>query len=87
MAEVYVICEPCYGTMDRACVEICPVQDSAMWEGHRDGFPDQIYIDPELCIGCSLCEPECPVDAIYVESDVPEQWTRYIQLNATFPKV
>jgi ferredoxin len=41
-----------------------------------------LVIDPEVCIDCGACIPECPVQAIYVEEDVPDQWKSYIQLNA-----
>lgn len=41
-----------------------------------------LYIDPEDCIDCEACVPECPVEAIYAEANVPEQWKSYIQLNA-----
>jgi ferredoxin len=40
-----------------------------------------LYIDPEDCIDCGLCVAECPVEAIFPEVDVPEEWTRYIALN------
>jgi ferredoxin len=41
-----------------------------------------LYIDPQACIDCEACVPECPVDAIYADTAVPAKWTRYIQLNA-----
>jgi len=40
------------------------------------------FIDPEVCIDCGACIPECPVQAIYTEEDVPEKWAHYTQLNA-----
>jgi ferredoxin len=40
-----------------------------------------LVIDPDLCIDCGACIPECPVQAIYTEEDVPEQWKSYIALN------
>jgi ferredoxin len=42
----------------------------------------QLYIDPEPCIDCEACVPECPVEAIFHETSVPAPWTRFIQLNA-----
>ncbi len=45
---------------------------------------DQLFIDPDHCIDCGLCEPECPVDAIFEDDEVPEQWKAYIQINADF---
>ena len=41
-----------------------------------------LYIDPEDCIDCEACVPECPVEAIFAEANVPAQWTSFIQLNA-----
>ena len=69
----YIICEPCVGTCDTACVEVCPVdcihgpndKEGAGAEAKVDGFvpkdTDSLYIDPEECIDCGACEPECPV--------------------------
>lgn len=71
----FVIAEPCIGTKDAACVEVCPVD--CIHEGE-----DQYYIDPDECIDCGACEPECPVEAIFPEDDVPEQWKDYIEKNA-----
>ena len=46
----------------------------------------QLFIDPEACIDCGACEPECPVEAIYDEDDAPEEYTKYIEINANFFK-
>ena len=43
-----------------------------------------IFIDPDECIDCGACEPECPVTAIFAEDAVPEQWTNFIQINADY---
>ena len=75
----YVIAEPCIGVKDKSCVGVCPVDcihDAA----------DQLYIDPNECIDCGLCEPECPVDAIFMEDEVPDQWKGFIQINADLSK-
>ena len=54
-------------------------------EAKADGFVpeenDSLYIDPEECIDCGACEPECPVEAIFEESEVPEEWNKYIKIN------
>jgi Fe-S-cluster-containing hydrogenase component 2 len=76
---IYVICEPCIGTKDQSCVEVCPVNYI-----HDGG--EQNYINPDECIGCSACATVCPVNAIYDEDEVPEQWKSYIQKNADFYK-
>jgi len=47
---------------------------------------DQLFINPDECIDCGLCEPECPVDAIFMEDEVPNQWSHFIQINADFFK-
>ena len=89
----YIICEPCVGTCDTACVEVCPVdcihgpsdKESAGAEAKVDGFipkdTDSLYIDPEECIDCGACEPECPVEAIFEESEVPHEWNNFIKIN------
>lgn len=79
MTVPYVITEPCIGVKDKSCVAVCPVD--CIKEAD-----DQLYIDPSECIDCGLCEPECPVDAIFMEDEVPEQWSKYIQINADYAK-
>ena len=81
----YVIAEPCIGCKDKSCVAVCPMD--CIQEGiveHEGQVYDQLFIDPQVCIECGLCEPECPVDAIFMEDEVPDQWRRFVQLNAAF---
>lgn len=73
----HVITEPCIGVMDKSCVDVCPVDCIHEVEGQ-----EMLFIDPAECIDCGLCVPECPVDAIFFEDDVPEQWTDYTEKNA-----
>ncbi len=73
----YVIAEPCVGVKDKSCVAVCPVDCI-----HEGG--EQLFIDPNECIDCGLCEPECPVDAIFMEDELPEQWKSYVSKNAEF---
>jgi ferredoxin len=73
----YVIAEPCIGVKDKSCVAVCPVD--CIHEGE-----DQLFIDPSECIDCGLCEPECPVDAIFMADELPAQWKEYAQKNADF---
>ena len=73
----YVIAEPCIGVKDGACVEVCPVD--CIYEGE-----DQFYIHPDECIDCGACEPECPVEAIFLDTDVPSEWTQFIEKNQLF---
>ena len=78
----YVITEPCIGTKDRSCVDVCPVDCI-----HDDGDSDRmLYINPEECIDCGACEPACPVTAIFVDYDVPEQWQGYADVNSLWYK-
>ena len=71
----YIIAEPCIDTKDASCVEVCPVD--CIYEGD-----DIYYIHPVECIDCGACEPECPVTAIFPDTDVPPEWTSYIAKNA-----
>ena len=77
----YVIAEPCIGVKDKSCVAVCPVDCI-----HEAAEGDMLYIDPNECIDCGLCEPECPVDAIFMEDEVPDQWKKFIQINADYAK-
>ena len=81
----HIIAEPCVGTKDTACVAVCPV-DCIHPTSEDDRFEDakQLYIDPETCIDCGLCVDECPVQAIFPEEDLPEEWESYIATNAEY---
>ena len=91
----YIIADPCVSTCDTACVEVCPVdcihgpedREGLGAEAKAPGFnPEgkQLYINPEECIDCGACEPECPVEAIFVEEDVPKEWDKFIDKNYEF---
>ena len=71
----YVVCEPCVGCRYTDCVEVCPA------DAFRLG-KEMLYIDPVPCIDCGCCTPECPVEAIFSEDEVPSAWESYIALNA-----
>ena len=73
----YVIAEPCIDVLDRACVEECPVD--CIHEGAR-----ALYIHPDEYVDCGACEPVCPVEAIFYEDDVPNQWAAFTDDNARF---
>ena len=75
----YVIAEPCLGIQDKACVEVCPVDCI-----HGDEPSGQLFINGEECICCAACESQCPVEAIFEETALPDQWKHYIELNAAF---
>jgi ferredoxin len=71
----HVVTEPCVGCKYTDCVVVCPVD--CFYGDER-----QLYIDPDDCLDCSACIPECPVEAIHMDADVPAKWSRYVQLNA-----
>ena len=83
----YIIAEPCIDVKDAACVDVCPV-DCIHPLPTVEEFEtvNQLYIDPEECIDCGVCEPECPVEAIFMEDDIPEQWEHFLQINADYFK-
>jgi NAD-dependent dihydropyrimidine dehydrogenase PreA subunit len=79
----YVIAEPCIGTKDTACVDVCPVdcihprKDEPAFEAET-----QLYIHPTECIDCGACVPVCPVTAIFALEDLPEKWNSFTPINA-----
>lgn len=73
----YVIGEPCIDVLDRGCVDECPVD--CIYEGSR-----MLYIQPDECVDCGACEPVCPVEAIYYEDDLPDEYQQYQDDNAAF---
>ncbi|HEY6054808.1 MAG TPA: 4Fe-4S binding protein [Gaiellaceae bacterium] len=73
----YVIGEPCIDVKDRSCVDVCPVD--CIHEVDR-----MLVIDPEECIDCGACEPECPVEAIFPEDALPQKWAEFTQINAAY---
>ena len=87
----YIIAEPCVNVRDRACVEVCPVDciyevdDDTGVSAHGVQAPEDkakiLYIHPEECIDCGACEPVCPVDAIFIDEEVPDKWQEYTPLN------
>ena len=78
----YIIGEPCVDVLDRACVDVCPVDCIYEAEEHK-----MLLINPEECIDCAACEPVCPVMAIFAEEDVPEgdNWEKFTCLIYTSP--
>ncbi len=70
----YVVTEACVRCKYTDCVDVCPV------DCFREG-PNFLAIDPDECIDCAVCVPECPVNAIYAEDDVPGDQQDYIKLN------
>jgi ferredoxin len=75
VSVTYTIAEPCIDVKDKACVEECPVD--CIYEG-----PRMLYIHPDECVDCGACEPVCPVEAIFYEDDVPDNWKEFTPINA-----
>src|SRR6185436_6078566 len=76
----YVVTEACVRCRYTDCVEVCPV--ACFREGEN-----MLVIDPDECINCDACVPQCPVNAIYQDDDVPAKWHDYIDLNRRLSKV
>jgi ferredoxin len=76
----FVVLENCIRCKYTDCVEVCPVD--CFHEG-----PNFLVIDPDECIDCTLCEPECPINAIVSEDDLPEGQEQFLELNAELAKV
>jgi ferredoxin len=76
----YVVSESCIKCKYTDCVEVCPV------DCFRAG-PNFLVIDPDECIDCTMCEAECPVEAIYAEDDLPVKQRHFIALNAELAKL
>jgi ferredoxin len=75
----FVVTEQCIKCKYTDCVEVCPVD--CFYEG-----PNFLVIDPDECIDCALCEPECPVDAIYTEDELPDHFHQYLEINEKLAK-
>ena len=73
----YVIAEPCIDIKDQSCIDVCPVD--CIHVALR-----MLVIDPEECIDCGACEPECPVEAIFPEDALPEKWEPFVKINTAF---
>ena len=71
----FVVTENCIKCKYQDCVEVCPVD--CFYEG-----PNFLVINPDECIDCALCEPECPANAIFSEDELPEGQELFIELNA-----
>ena len=76
----FVVTESCIRCKYQDCIEVCPV----------DCFhvgPNMLVINPDECIDCTLCEPECPVEAIYADDEVPDGQEKFIELNVELSQI
>jgi ferredoxin len=92
----HVITRKCVGTCDSVCVDVCPVDcivgpvpldelRAVASRERRARFPTiQMFIDPDECVDCGMCLPECPADAIYEAGDVPAAYSEDIARNSDF---
>ena len=71
----YVVADPCVKCKYTDCVAVCPVD--CFYEGKNS-----LAINPDECIDCGACEPECPTTAIFEESELPAKWSVYAEINA-----
>ena len=76
----FIVGENCIKCKHTDCVEVCPVD--CFYEG-----PNFLVIHPDECIDCALCEPECPIDAIYAEDEVPEGQEAFIELYSELAEI
>lgn len=75
----FVVTESCLKCKYTDCVDVCPV------DAFREG-KNMLVIDPAECIDCAVCVPECPVEAIFAEDDVPADQTEFIAENAALAR-
>ena len=71
----HIVAEPCFDCKYTDCVVVCPVD--CFYEGAQ-----MLFIHPDECIDCEACVPECPVEAIFAEANVPAQWANFTAMNA-----
>lgn len=76
----FVVTENCIKCKYTDCVDVCPVD--CFHEG-----PNFLVIDPDECIDCTLCEPECPAEAIFAEDDLPDDQSEFLQINEELSRV
>jgi len=75
----FVITEACIDVKDQSCVEVCPVD--CIYADEQDRM---LFIDPDVCIDCAVCESACPVAAIYPDNQLPEKSRMFLDLNALY---
>ena len=83
----YIITEPCIGTKDTACVDVCPVDCIHPRKDEPEfATTEMLYIHPDECIDCGACVPACPVEAIFALDETPDKWKNFIETNAQYSR-
>lgn len=88
----YIVTKPCLGTLDKSCVEVCPVECfyHVKKRKYNERFGVEVtdeekvgmmLINPDECIHCGACEPECPVEAIFEDTSVPAEQEEFLKIN------
>ena len=81
----HVVCEPCVGHKEGACIEVCPADAIHPTQDEHDfDLCDMVHIDPDECIDCGVCVVVCPVQAIHPIEKVPDHWFSYISRNQSY---
>jgi ferredoxin len=75
----FVVTESCIQCKYTVCVDVCPMD--CFLEG-----PNFLVINPEECIDCTMCVPECPVGAIVADKEITEEQRHFIEINAKLSK-
>ena len=78
----WVITRLCRDCVDQSCVDVCPVDCIYEYKGEDPSFPNQLFINPDECIDCGACEPECPWEAILEDVAVPDALAEDTEINA-----
>lgn len=76
----HVVCDPCINCTDTACVAVCPVDCFKLG-------PNFVVIDPNECIDCAVCVPECPEQAIFADNEIPPGQEEFVRLNAELSQI
>lgn len=76
----HLVTDPCINCKYTDCVDVCPV------DCFREG-QDFLVIDPDECIDCAVCIPECPVNAIYADEDMPGEFSTFLELSARLSRL
>src|SRR5579884_2962071 len=75
----FIVTQPCLAEKNKSCIDVCPVD--CIYTG-SDELDRMVYINRDECIDCGACEAACPVTAIFEESEVPEEWSAFIEINS-----